>query len=1037
MAKPTLRSALILSVLLATCAPAAVTPPAPAVRPAAQPAPPDDPALKEAETRAIDAQYAQWKTTLTPKQLQWEDVLAANLGSFYFPARKKNKAKGMPEAWDYVEDDPKLPRVLLIGDSISRGYTLAVRAALAGKANVHRAPENCGPSSNGLKKLPIYLGDGKWNVIHFNFGIHDRKTDPAVYAANLEQLVTRLEPTGARLIWARTTPVLTSTNAEAYTPEQCARVNQIADGVMQRHHIPENDLCALVEPRLAELQLPDNVHFKEEGYKLLAGQVAAQILARLGGPAPAAAATPLIFWHSQPVSPAATVMLAGANFTAGSVVEACRLPDLDPGAPVAFDPQGPGLQWQPLTTLQLTPQLAQAGMPAGSEGVFACRVRTGTLAGAARRINAPDAWFAQGDLGETASPGGWIGVFGTCLAWQGAPVAAGPHADAKPAAPVVRPATPRPLLALVSNGKVVRTLAARPADGTRYGQFFDLPANLPAGNYDLQVHNGRGGPQGWSPLDSYSNAEHITTIAIAARPAWPQTQVDVRKLPGADDDARFAAAIESTRQGGVIFVPAGTYKLAKPLVLPNQCLLRGAGPGRTKIEWTADPLDSKGKPAPLVSGAELKGSSDPYNRRASFSIEDVSLRASASFTGRVIMREGTREPAHFRRVAVTVPSPRDAMGDNSQVLAIALTHTRNLTISECDLDARNGINLSKEVSHLRCTDNRFRWRNLYFYLMRGPNNIIIAHNRFTMVGTWVGNGFTEAMNANPGFGYAGYDQDNARGLYYAHNLSDRAEKDPPHGSIGITFDQSGPAYFGQLRAVNGTKLTLTGQTIPANIYHKPPCQPGATVRIVAGRGAGQWRVLLTKDTAVVSELEIDRTWDVEPDTESWVAVSYVHGKALFVGNRFGNEALLQTYFSTDDVVFADNILGVPGKQVAMPVWVQGGLNSWHYQVLDNQVTELGARMTTAITHNKQHADYTGPVTGTHIYRNNRAANAGAVFSIQVPDRSLGYLIEGNRGLTEIKPGKIGDGLGLARDNTDRNGEPIPSQPATDANRMNR
>ncbi len=43
------------------------------------------------------------------------------------------------------------PRVLLIGDSISMGYTLGVRARLAGKANVHRPPENCGDTARGVK----------------------------------------------------------------------------------------------------------------------------------------------------------------------------------------------------------------------------------------------------------------------------------------------------------------------------------------------------------------------------------------------------------------------------------------------------------------------------------------------------------------------------------------------------------------------------------------------------------------------------------------------------------------------------------------------------------------------------------------------------------------------------------------------------------------------------------------------------------------------------------------------------------------------
>ena len=43
-----------------------------------------------------------------------------------------------------VKDDPQLPRILIIGESISRAYTARVRKRLLGKANVHRAPANCG-----------------------------------------------------------------------------------------------------------------------------------------------------------------------------------------------------------------------------------------------------------------------------------------------------------------------------------------------------------------------------------------------------------------------------------------------------------------------------------------------------------------------------------------------------------------------------------------------------------------------------------------------------------------------------------------------------------------------------------------------------------------------------------------------------------------------------------------------------------------------------------------------------------------------------
>jgi hypothetical protein len=120
---------------------------------------------------------------------------------------RKEKIAGRSNAWDFVQDDPKLPRVLLIGDSISRGYTQDVRKAMAGKANVHRAPENCGPTANGVKKIEIWLGDGKWDVIHFNFGIHDRKTPAADYEQRLETLIARMKQTGAKLIFATTTPV--------------------------------------------------------------------------------------------------------------------------------------------------------------------------------------------------------------------------------------------------------------------------------------------------------------------------------------------------------------------------------------------------------------------------------------------------------------------------------------------------------------------------------------------------------------------------------------------------------------------------------------------------------------------------------------------------------------------------------------------------------------------------------------------------------------------------------------------------------------
>src|ERR1700704_5759020 len=108
------------------------------------------------------------------------------------------------QAFAPVVDQPGLARVLLIGDSISIGYTATVRKELAGKANVHRIPENGADTANGLKKIDEWLGDGRWDVIHFNWGLHDLKVTPdggrqvplGTYEKNLEALVARLKKTG-------------------------------------------------------------------------------------------------------------------------------------------------------------------------------------------------------------------------------------------------------------------------------------------------------------------------------------------------------------------------------------------------------------------------------------------------------------------------------------------------------------------------------------------------------------------------------------------------------------------------------------------------------------------------------------------------------------------------------------------------------------------------------------------------------------------------------------------------------------------------
>jgi acyl-CoA thioesterase-1 len=217
-------------------------------------------------------------------------------------------AKPVEAAYLPITDQPGLPRVLLIGDSVSVGYTLAVRRELAGRANVHRPPQNCGSSAVGLANIGKWLGDGRWDVIHFNHGLHDlsyefspgkhrdatgayagpgngghHRVSPEDYGRNLAAIVGLLRATapGARLIFATTTPV--SADLHHYVQDSEQEYNRVAIAVMRGLAVPVNDLWAFAKPRVAEIQEPGNPHFTAKGSAVLAREIARVIAEALAG----------------------------------------------------------------------------------------------------------------------------------------------------------------------------------------------------------------------------------------------------------------------------------------------------------------------------------------------------------------------------------------------------------------------------------------------------------------------------------------------------------------------------------------------------------------------------------------------------------------------------------------------------------------------------------------------------------------------------------------------------------------------------------
>lgn len=195
----------------------------------------------------------------------------------------------------WIHENQDLPKVLIIGDSISIGYMEPLAELLSEVAELEHNSGNAQHSRYGLDNLDQWLGDTEWAVIHFNHGLHDLKyvDDQGKnvsskeeghiqiplhqYAKNMEAIAQRLKASGAHLIFATTTPYPADPEGPLREKDDAARYNKVALEIMSRNGIQINDLYMFALPQLEQIQRPRNVHFTEAGSRVLAEEVARHI----------------------------------------------------------------------------------------------------------------------------------------------------------------------------------------------------------------------------------------------------------------------------------------------------------------------------------------------------------------------------------------------------------------------------------------------------------------------------------------------------------------------------------------------------------------------------------------------------------------------------------------------------------------------------------------------------------------------------------------------------------------------------------------
>ena len=177
-----------------------------------------------------------------------------------------------------------MKRILLLGDSIRMNYAPYVYRKLSDRAEIVTPEDNCRFAKYTLHELPTWLKTlGTPHIVHWNNGLWDAHhfdgaaplTPLEDYVKDLERVLTLLQKTGATIIFATSTPARPE-NPE-WDKEEIRRYNAAAVALMEQHHIPINNLFAVVDGNEAEYVSDDLVHLNRVGIQKV-GQTVVEVL---------------------------------------------------------------------------------------------------------------------------------------------------------------------------------------------------------------------------------------------------------------------------------------------------------------------------------------------------------------------------------------------------------------------------------------------------------------------------------------------------------------------------------------------------------------------------------------------------------------------------------------------------------------------------------------------------------------------------------------------------------------------------------------
>ena len=708
-----------------------------------------------------------------------------------------------------------------------------------------------------------------------------------------------------------------------------------------------------------------------------------------------AVAKPVIIWASDPVRPGDAVMVRGDGFGTNATVEVSAAGD----------------SWKKVPVLQQTDRTIKFALPTNLVGrIFRYRISSSGGMSEVASLNEPRIWWLQGDHTETATPGGWLRIFGLNL-------------DLPSSATV-----------LLSSSATTNTLLPVPIDPNALRA--DLPGNLTPGSYYVSIAPGDKGK--FLPVDAGiievkeakappSQIFRVTDYgAVSAEPEsiqyytgmMAQGQVDSADAIQRCLDAAGAAG------GGIVTFPRGVIILSHGVTVPPHVIMRGAGRGLTALSWVDDMLPREKEELKNLSWGSLlyKTIKDPGNPphpylikgEGCFAVEDMAIYAVNHMVGiqsemlgpnaghvairRVVMRldrfvNAEKNNRHYADFAEVTQKRRN---EDPRIAAIQIGGP-DIEITDSDIFSSRHVLIMNACSGLIARNRISAYPKHWTVFGRRSEKLIFEDNDCSDGGISILNVHRLLGNDLKTISESIYSRD----IYFARNVVKDCYLEDRDGGFIPDFHAPLGIYAGWAASSSGTEITVAGNVEgedAANTWR------GAIVTVMDGKGAGQYRFL---KNASGNKVEVDRPWQVNPDKSSFITLSKAFLHTLVVDNDFRDSGNAVSFWGGGVEMLAARNKSVRGGSFDMITLCHDGqfIPGLRAQFLENEITEginwgsayvfprgslIGTYTYTPLAFERvleenkgkpiTAADYHGPLSLDQVFRRNTIDNNGHFYA---------------------------------------------------------